>query len=95
MSDENAEEIYEHGAAIECGKGNVYHYDADSDQWVGFEGEWTGSMDEIPQPVTRIYILSAEEWKEYQALKEFAIWTTGADITLRASQALGNVGPVA
>lgn len=63
------EEEYEDGAVIECGKGNIYYYDADHGSWSGFEGEWFGPMDEIPQPVTRIYILSVKEYQEYQELK--------------------------
>ena len=84
-------EVYEDGAMIECGKGNTYTYDADNEQWIGFEGEWAGPLEDIPQPVTRIYILNEAEWREYQELKEFALWISGADITRRAAQALGSL----
>lgn len=66
------EEEYQEGDVIIDDKGNFYTFSEDGEDgndWVGYGGEWSGPMSEIPQPVTRLYSITAEQWMEYQALK--------------------------
>lgn len=68
------EEGYEDGDMIQDGKGNFLTYSDDGPEgeepcWIGYGGEWSGPMSEIPQPVTRLYLLGSEEWDEYQRFK--------------------------
>lgn len=68
------DEGYEDGDMIMDGKGNFFTYSDNGPEdkepcWVGYGGEWSGPMSEIPQPVVRFYTVTEAQWVEYQNLK--------------------------